>query len=99
MANKNKKYIASDEDQVKDIEQKAGLERKQELEDIKAILKTAAGIRFFQRFMEEGKVFNSTFTGNSNTFFLEGKRSLALKVFNDICEADSSKIARIMVRK
>ena len=99
MKTKTKKHIASNENDVSESEKEAKLERTQEIEDLKRILKTPHGIRFFQRFLIEGKVFNSTFTGNSNTFFLEGKRSLALKVFNDICEASPDKIAEIMVRK
>jgi len=84
---------------IKSKEEKEKNKRKQELEDIKSILKTKPGLRFFKRFLKEGRLFQTTFTGNSQTFFLEGHRNLGLIFFNDICEAAPDKIAKLMINK
>lgn len=73
--------------------------RKRDLSDLRFILETEQGRRFCRRILEEGKVFSSTFTGNSTTFFLEGQRSLALKLFDDMCEAAPHKIADIIIKE
>lgn len=89
-------YNAADEQQVRDREKKTENERKQELEDIKEILARPSGMRFFRRMMRKGQMFNSTFTGNSHTFFLEGHRNFVLEYFGDVCEACPEKIAELV---
>lgn len=79
--------------------QKNKTERDQELEDIKVLLKNPAAIRFFRRLFDEGKIFETTFTGTSKTYFLEGRRDLALKFFHDILEADPSSIQELVSDK
>jgi len=96
---KNDEYNASDEEQVEGAEKAQKLIREQELEDLKTILQHPSGIRFFRRFFTEGKMYCTTFTGNSNTFFLEGQRNLALKFFNDICECAPNKVSELMIKK
>lgn len=83
----------NDEQETEDRAKKVKLERDQELEDIKILLKNPAGLRFFKRLFDEGKMFRTTFTGNSQTYFLEGRRDLALKFFHDILEVDPGAIA------
>ena len=99
MAKKNKKapYVASDEQTVEERQVEQELQRKQELHDIKALLDLPAGVRFFRRMVVDSKMFSTTFTGNSQSYFLEGRRSLALQYFGDIAEADSNKIAELIV--
>jgi len=92
-------HNASDENAVKSKEQKEKNERAQELEDIKLLIETAPGLRFFKRLIVEGRVFQTTFTGNSQTFFLEGHRNLALKFFSDIADAAPHKVAELMINK
>lgn len=55
-------------------------ERKQrELEeDIRLEMSTEYGRRNVFRLLEEAKVYSCTFTGNSQTFFLEGRRDIGL---------------------
>lgn len=94
-----KPYNAADEKQVKDREEKDDLERVQELEDIKNIMKIPSGLRFFRRLMADGMVFTTTFTGNSQSYFLEGHRNLALKYLNDIAEATPNMVSKLMIVK
>lgn len=73
-------------------------ERDQELEDIRTLLKSTWGHRFFLRLLREGKVFSSTFsTDHASASFLEGHRNLALKFFSDVAEACPEKIPSLMV--
>jgi len=92
-------YDASNDNQVKEAETKRRLAREQEIEDLKAILATQAGIRFFKRLMADGHVFKTTFTGNSQGYFLEGHRNLALKYFSDVCEAAPHVVKDLMLRE
>ena len=91
-----KPYNASDESQVKAREQKVKSERDQELEDIKEILSRPSGVRFFKRLLREGRIFQTTFTGNSYSYFNEGARNLVLKFFSDVCEATPNKVHKLM---
>lgn len=92
----DEKYNAADEEQVRKREKKNKNEREQELEDIKDILSRPSGLRFFKRMMRKGQMFNTTFTGNSQTFFLEGHRNFALEYFGDVCEACPEKVADLV---
>ena len=92
-------HNAADEELVQEAQKEVKNERDQELEDIKAILDLPAGVRFFKTLFERGKVFQSTFTGNSHTFFLEGHRNLALMFFRDVCEAAPNMVAELMIEK
>lgn len=92
-------YNAADEKQVNDATKKHENQRDQELEDMKFILDSPQGIRFFTKMFEFGKMFTTTFTGDSQSDFLEGHRNFALKYFNDICEASPKHIAQLMIRK
>lgn len=92
-------YNAADESGVSEASQRYKSTRDQELEDLKEILSTPAGIRLFKRMFEHGKIFCSTYTGNSNSFFNEGMRNLALIFFNDICLASPNVIPKLMLRE
>lgn len=93
-----KEYNAAEEKVVKRLEETAKTEREQELEDIKTLIKQPAGLRFFRRMLAEAKVFHTSFTGNSQTFFFEGKRDLALMFLDDICEVAPDRVAALMIK-
>jgi hypothetical protein len=89
---------AADEEAVKLREEKLRLAREQELSDLKKIINTPEGERFFQRFFEYGYVFQTTFTGNSQGAFLEGHRNMALRYMHDIAECCPEKVASLLVK-
>jgi hypothetical protein len=91
-----KAHNAADPEMVKAAEKDADLRRTQDLEDIRTILDTPAGVRFFTRFFKAGKIFSTSMTGNSWTFFNEGGRNLALSFFADVAEASPGKIASLV---
>jgi hypothetical protein len=89
-------FDAGDETKVAESEKKNKIAREQELEDIKALLTTPEGTRFLRRIVREGRIFHSSFTGNSQTFFNEGWRAFALHFFTDITEAEPKKSLELL---
>jgi len=92
-------YNAADEKDVKDEGKKIALQREQDLEDVKDILSRPSGVRFFRRMFRKGKMFQTTFTGNSTGFFLEGGRNFALEYLEDVCQVAAHKIADLIIEK
>jgi len=82
------KRNAADEDQIKDQSQKQKFRREREVNDIRSMLGTTEGRRFLWRLMEKCGVYRESFTGSSETFFLEGKRSIGLFVIAEIMDAE-----------
>ena len=55
-------------------------------ESLKNILKTVDGRWFLMRLLDATGVMSNTFTGNSTTFFNEGKRQVGLEILARISE-------------
>ena len=90
-------HITSEDDaelKRKEIEKE---KRLQELEDIKWILSDPRGMRFWKRFFILSKVFSTSMTGNSWTFFNEGQRNFSLQYLKDIAEACPEKIPELIL--
>ena len=87
MGEPEKSYNASDEAAVSKAKQKAKRGREQELEDIKMLMSTVWGRRFAWRYLSRAGIFQSSFTGNSATYFKEGERNMGLILLTDINEA------------
>ena len=66
------------------------LRRRRELEkdDLKKILVTPEGLRFLWRLLEIAGIYQTTFTGNSTSFYNEGKRSVGLQIKADLMDVD-----------
>lgn len=90
-------FDAANEAQVEQAQEKVELARRQLLEDLKEITSRKSGVRFIRHILEQGRVFQTTFTGNSHSFFLEGHRNLALKILNDVLEAAPEIAASLLV--
>ena len=74
-------------------------QRDLELEDLKELIQIPAGVRFFKRMCVDASIFTTTFTGNSHTFFLEGKRDLALRYLRDIGEVRPDIFTKIILKE
>lgn len=83
----SKRNIA-DEKSVKERDLDLKFQRKQEMADLRELLSTPAGRRFFWRYLTYTGVYQISFTGSSETFFREGRRDVGLKMLADITEAD-----------
>lgn len=77
-----------EETQVKERNKKYSLKREKELAEFKAILETYGGRSFVWRLLTQCGVFRTSFTGNSTTFFNEGKRQIGLWTLDEIYSAD-----------
>lgn len=66
-------------------------------EDLKTILNLREGRRYLWGILEEAGVFTSSFTGNSHTFFNEGKRDMGLRVLSHITESNPDAFLKMMV--
>lgn len=69
---------------------------KQLQHDYNAVLATPEGERLIYHIIAMCGVFNSSFTGNSETFFREGKRSIGLKVMSEIETHAQPKLANLL---
>ena len=89
------KFASTDKKSEKKNKDLGVLKRQQELNDIRAVLSTREGRRFFWRFIEDGGAFQGSFTGNSQTFYNLGRREYALKYFNDLMEIGLDTLAKM----
>ena len=70
--------------------------RQKEIDDVRKILKTPEGRRYFWRQLGKCGIFRNSFALNSNqTAFNEGIRDTGLGLLNDINEADGSAFAKM----
>lgn len=66
------------------LERAAEANRRRDIEDFKSLMKLKEGRRFIWRILAETGVYHSSFTGNSETFFKEGKRSIGLILMGEL---------------
>ena len=67
-------------EQVELQNQKNDDEERQLKNDFKRTFSSQHGMRVYKHILERCHVFNTTFTGNSKTFFLEGERNIGLYI-------------------
>lgn len=77
---------AADPKQVKQAKDDEELLRDQELSDVQVMLSSKEGRRYMLRLLRRCYIYRTSFTGNSQTFFNEGMRSVGLKILADITE-------------
>lgn len=86
---------AADAAAIAEKREKDRVARLQLLADVKEILNTPAGMRFFKWLLDKAYVFKTTFTGNSRSYFLEGHRNLGLMVFELLMNVAPEKLAKL----
>ncbi len=86
----------TDPQQVEDAKKKDQLELHQLKKDIRKITKDKAGIRFIAWILDEGRVFSTGMTGDNYTFFNEGRRTLALKIFAEVLSSVPERMGQIL---
>lgn len=79
---------AADENQIKIEREKNKFKQDTDDQDLKFLLASDQGRRFIWNMLEKCGVFKSSFTGSSETFFLEGQRNIGLKLMSDIMRVD-----------
>lgn len=79
---------AADEDQVKDAKLKLKLSRDTELNDLRFILSSQQGRRFFYRLLAECRVFNSVWEASAKIHYNSGRQDVGHFIQAEIVEAD-----------
>lgn len=87
---------AADEDQIKEAKKKAGLERRQELSDLREVLALAGGRRLIWRYLSMCGVYRLSYALNAGIYFAEGQRDIGLKLMADIMEANDEALILMM---
>lgn len=81
-------YNAGDEEQVKEKKTKIQLKRETELEHLRQICTDKRVRDFIWRMLEWCAPYTQSFTGNSETFFKEGKRKIGTELIRELDSAD-----------
>ena len=69
------------------------------LSSTREILKSKQGQRVLWHILGLTGIYSTTFTGNSRTFFLEGKRAIGLDILQLLEDADKEAYARLQLAK
>ena len=78
---------AADAQQVEDAKQKVESKNDQRLNDIREVLGTRRGRRFFWRYLEICGVYKTSNADQHQIFFNEGMRNIGLQLLADLNEA------------
>lgn len=95
---KQKEFNADDPKDVADLEQQVKDEQRLYYKALYRILNMREGVIVFSKILEDCKLFNTTFTGNVQTYFNEGNRNAGLKIFADCIEAAPDKIQELVIK-
>ena len=82
--------------QVKEASRKERDRNINEISDLKVVLGIPEGRRVLWKYLSECGVYKTSFTGNSETFFNEGRRTIGLKIIADIYKSDVDAYALMM---
>lgn len=86
----HEQYNAADKRQVKERETRDRSTRRQELDDIRALLSGRSGRRFFWRLLGMCGVFRSSYSADASLMsFNEGRRDIGLHIQAEILEAST----------
>jgi len=89
---------ASDESQIHNAKIKSRMKEESEASDLKFLLSTDQGRRFIWKLISKCGVFRQSFTGNSQTFFMEGERNIGLYILDAVMEADPDAYVKMYVQ-
>lgn len=87
-------YMDPDELQEKQQEaiEKSMMQREN---DLRKLLDSNHGRRFIQALLVETGTFDNTFTGNSKSYYNDGRRSIGLDLFREIMDLDPTYFGRM----
>ena len=77
-----------EEVQVSTRKTKVALKRETEIAQLKMLLDSVHGRAVIWRILSQCGVYRTSFTGDSETFFKEGKRAVGLWLLDELFEAD-----------
>jgi hypothetical protein len=83
----SKRRNISDESQIKELTRDEKLRLEQEEKDLAVLLEQPEGRRYLWKMLDFCGVYRTSFTGSSETFYLEGKRNVGLMILSEIMKA------------
>lgn len=83
-------------DHLKNEARRAERIQQAEQDDIRALMEIPEFRRYLRRYLEITSVFRTTFTGNSETFFREGQRSIGTTMFGEFHMACGARFMELM---
>jgi|TARA_R110000824_G_scaffold69297_4_gene178639 hypothetical protein len=86
-------YDTGNPKQITKKKTKAAIAKERRDAALKQILSGREGRGFVWRTLEKCGVYKTSFTGNSTTFFNEGRRSVGLEILEEILSADAGAYA------
>lgn len=90
-------YDPNNPEDVKRAEEADKLAALQLDADMKKVLDSRAGRNVLWWLLSQTNIYGSAFTGNSTTFFNEGKREVGLRLLARITEADVTAYPKMMM--
>lgn len=78
-----------------EADREAWIQRQVEAARWERVFFTPDGARVLHALLDECNIFGTSFTGNSNTFFLEGKRAVGLWIMQQLDLMNIKKLAEI----
>lgn len=83
----DQEYNAANPEHVAKAKREQESERERELNDVRHVMSSKEGRRFFDRYQRLCHVHETSFTGNNTTFFNEGERNIGVRMLADVNEA------------
>jgi hypothetical protein len=82
---------------VEEAQKLQKLSRFKEIEDLRAVLATKPGRRFVKRLLERTGIYRTSFTGNSQGYFIEGERNIGLYLIAELSEVDVKAYPQLLI--
>lgn len=96
-----KAYVknTSNESEIRQAEVKQKIAQENYDNHLRQILSSEAGKAVIWKILSDCRIFQTSFTGSSETFFLEGKRSIGLSILADIMRVDPESFIKMQQQK
>lgn len=96
-----KPYVknTANESEVRAAEVKQKLAQETFDNALKQVLHTDSGKTVIWKILSDCRLFQTNFTGSSETFFLEGKRAVGLNLLADIMRIDPESFIKMQIQK
>jgi hypothetical protein len=90
-------YDAGDRDQVEENKKLFKLAQRQYDEDLKNLVSTPQGLRFFKNMFERGRIEHDCYTGDRGTDFNLGVRKMVIDYWKDIKRVSPDQFIKIIM--
>lgn len=89
----------SDPEQIKNAEKKIQIRREDELNDLRTIFNTPAGLRVLERLMKQCKTFESIWAQSALIHYNSGQQDIGHWIMAEISDADPLILYKLMTNR